>query len=573
MKAIPSLCMTISALIASAFSITEAQPIPDFTPMPMLTKTTGTGCGPCGSWGWTQMHDAVVTHGAYTLIMSSYDPYYNYNGSGETPLHNNYAIAWSKNFKVGGFPTFTVNTTNEGAPFNTGINTHRATTPKVGLNFKAWVEGNVIKVARYVQSKTALSGTYSLSTILLEDSVMHVQASQTGKVPHHYVLRAMPNTKQRGDTLAAKAVSGNLYIDTVSISMSTTDNPAWNKSKFKIGLVLWNGTNFVNAYTRSKSETFKEFSSDPFVQVNSIGNAIEVEQNIDLTWSTNITSGNAVITLLKNNVVVKNLATVPVTSSTYSWKVDNANLGTGFQIQIVAGGKTSLSNSFSINPKTNIYDQNKISIETFSSQEITDESAAATNVLDGNASTIWHSGYSSSEVPPPHEFIFKTSSTITMLGVQVQARQVGTNGIIKDYEIYTSNDKTNWTLAKNGAFEKILTPQKAIFDQSKTAQYIKFVIKSAHNGEVFGSMSEFNILYEPAAVKNLNSLKKVKMTTTELSGFEANAFVKFYNLQGKVITSQKTDDNGVLKDYKKSLHSGIYLVEQNGINVQNILIP
>lgn len=256
-----------------------AAPTPDFTSRAVITKSTGTGCGACGEWGWTVMETAAEHYGAEELVVGAYSSIWDWNSTqlGETTLQNTYTNTWIKNMPFPYGPSFSVMTAEANAraenPLNLGditknidtlVRLQHAKIQDIGMNFEAWISGSTVKVARYIQSKTPITGVYSLSTLLLEDSVMHVQAGlsklTTQAFPHHMVLRTMASTAQRGATLPTRALSGELYVDTVSLAIGG-GKPAWNKSKFKIGLVLWNGTNMVNAYTRPVANTWDTFGS------------------------------------------------------------------------------------------------------------------------------------------------------------------------------------------------------------------------------------------------------------------------------------------------------------------------
>jgi len=74
-------------------------------------------------------------------------------------------------------------------------------------------------------------------------------------------------------------------------------------------------------------------------------------------------------------------------------------------------------------------------------------------------------------------------------------RQSGSNGWIKDYEIYVSQDGKEWgkPIAK-GSFENNGELKKIMFAQPAKARYIRFRALSEQNGNDFASAAEFTLI-------------------------------------------------------------------------------
>ena len=92
-------------------------------------------------------------------------------------------------------------------------------------------------------------------------------------------------------------------------------------------------------------------------------------------------------------------------------------------------------------------------IATADSQEITSENGAVANVLDGSLTTIWHTGWSSGDVPLPHWVVLDTITPRTITAMQVTARPLSTgpNGRIGSYRLEVSSDSAAWTVVATGA--------------------------------------------------------------------------------------------------------------------------
>jgi hypothetical protein len=106
---------------------------------------------------------------------------------------------------------------------------------------------------------------------------------------------------------------------------------------------------------------------------------------------------------------------------------------------------------------------------TADSQETDDEVVPATNAMDGDANTFWHTAWEPApddvdDAKPPHWLTYDMKSGQTVTGFQYLPRQVGENGRIANYEFYLSNDPTNWgTAKKTGTFSAGTAVQKVTF--------------------------------------------------------------------------------------------------------------
>jgi len=91
------------------------------------------------------------------------------------------------------------------------------------------------------------------------------------------------------------------------------------------------------------------------------------------------------------------------------------------------------------------------------SEETSTENAPATYAIDGKASTYWHTHWTwgaADDAPLPHYLIVDLGSASVVTGFSYLPRQDNkTNGRIKDWAFYLSNDGTSWgNPVKTGAF-------------------------------------------------------------------------------------------------------------------------
>jgi len=89
--------------------------------------------------------------------------------------------------------------------------------------------------------------------------------------------------------------------------------------------------------------------------------------------------------------------------------------------------------------------QSTFSLAYVDSQETSCANYAATNAFDGDPSTFWHTEWCNALPGQPHEIQIDLGSSQTLTALSYLPRQDGCDhGWIKQYEIYTSADSTNW---------------------------------------------------------------------------------------------------------------------------------
>ncbi len=119
----------------------------------------------------------------------------------------------------------------------------------------------------------------------------------------------------------------------------------------------------------------------------------------------------------------------------------------------------------------------------------------ATNLLDSNASTIWHTAYSVTVAQYPHWIDFDAYKEKTMKGFTYLPRQDGVrNGDIKDYVIELSADGKTWQEIAKGSFENNKKQKRVMFSKPVKARYLRFKALNAQDGQDFASGAEFTVI-------------------------------------------------------------------------------
>lgn len=121
----------------------------------------------------------------------------------------------------------------------------------------------------------------------------------------------------------------------------------------------------------------------------------------------------------------------------------------------------------------------------------------ADRLVDGDPGSIWHTMYSITLAKYPHWVDFDAGEAKLMKGFTLLPRQSGSNGWIKDYEIYVSNDGENWgEPVCKGSFARNAELKKVLFDKPVKARYIRLRALNEHNGQDYASAAEFTLIAE-----------------------------------------------------------------------------
>jgi len=124
----------------------------------------------------------------------------------------------------------------------------------------------------------------------------------------------------------------------------------------------------------------------------------------------------------------------------------------------------------------------------------------ATNAIDGQTQTFWHSQWSPAEKPYPHHLTLDLGEELAVVGIAYQGRSDGNdNGWIKKYQVFVSADGKRWGApALEGEFP---TPQdreqRVLFAAPVRGRFVKLVALSEHKGRAFATVAELGVLVQP----------------------------------------------------------------------------
>ncbi|MFF5970341.1 TIM-barrel domain-containing protein [Streptomyces sp. NPDC012769] len=108
------------------------------------------------------------------------------------------------------------------------------------------------------------------------------------------------------------------------------------------------------------------------------------------------------------------------------------------------------------------------------SEETTAENGAAANAIDGDPATRWHTAYSGTTAPLPHEIQIDLGARYDIDGVRYLPRQDGgVNGRVGAYEVYVSDTTSDWgSPVGTGTFADTAA-EKTVATAAKRGRYLK----------------------------------------------------------------------------------------------------
>jgi beta-galactosidase len=119
----------------------------------------------------------------------------------------------------------------------------------------------------------------------------------------------------------------------------------------------------------------------------------------------------------------------------------------------------------------------------------------AEHAIDGDPNTFWHSRWGTDSPAHPHELVIDFGEQLKVAAVVYLARQDMENGRIRNYEIYLTDDLSDWGKpAARGRFQNSTDKQTAKLSAPITARYLKIVARSEVARQNFTTIAELTII-------------------------------------------------------------------------------
>ncbi|CAH1193038.1 hypothetical protein PAECIP111891_00479 [Paenibacillus allorhizoplanae] len=193
------------------------------------------------------------------------------------------------------------------------------------------------------------------------------------------------------------------------------------------------------------------------------------------------------------------------------------------------------------------------------SEELVSETDGASNVLDGDPNTIWHTKWDLYDTLP-ESITLNLGGTYDVNKIKVVPRQGGgSNGMITAYNVYASTDGIQYTKVVSGTWAKDATEKTAEFPATR-ASFIKLEATAGQGG--WASAAEMNV-YRVIEAPNV-ALTMLSAAGTVQTGQEFNVQLDLGSVTQSVYAQDiKMDYNSNVFEFvsARPLRDGINLVE------------
>ena len=314
-------------------------------------------------------------------------------------------------------------------------------------------------------------------------------------------------TNQSGGDAQAPSVPAGLASSNIT---SSSVNLNWNASSDNVGVtgynVYTNGSNPVSVsgpsvtmtgLSASTSYTFTVSAYDAASNESAPGSGINVTTQASADTqapsvptglaSSNVTSSSVVLNWNASNdnvgvtgYYVYTNGSNPVSASGTSKTISGLSASTSYTFTVsaydAATNESAQSSSISVTTLSGggtpgLLNQSQFSIHWVDSEETVSENSPASNAIDGNAGTYWHSQYNGGNDPKPNEIQIDLGGTYTVSELRYLPRN-HTNARILSYVIFVSSNGTNWTQVATGTWASNTSEKTATFSAQSNVSYI-----------------------------------------------------------------------------------------------------
>lgn len=119
----------------------------------------------------------------------------------------------------------------------------------------------------------------------------------------------------------------------------------------------------------------------------------------------------------------------------------------------------------------------------------------AHRAIDGDPATYWHTRWEKDEPKPPHEIQVDLGATYELTAVTYLPRSDNDHGRIAEYQLYLSNDPSDWGApVRAGRFPESAEQQTIALDKPIAARYARLVAVSEVRGRAWTTIAELDVV-------------------------------------------------------------------------------
>lgn len=197
---------------------------------------------------------------------------------------------------------------------------------------------------------------------------------------------------------------------------------------------------------------------------------------------------------------------------------------------------------------------------------------------DGDQSTWWSSKINPSITALPHEIQIDMGKVQSLVAFSYIPCGESEDGMIGDFEFYISNDVEDWgTPVASGTFTEV--GRQNVGFTATSGRYIRLVATSEINGNQMTNIAELLVWNQydgtPSAIKEQeqSELKVYPVPFESNITIELEDTLKYHTAvllsnDGRMLLSQKVNDNTIEMDIPSNFASGVYFIKLVGDDTQ-----
>ena len=135
---------------------------------------------------------------------------------------------------------------------------------------------------------------------------------------------------------------------------------------------------------------------------------------------------------------------------------------------------------------------------TASSEETAGENAPASNAVDGNPRTFWHSKWSGAAAQPPHWIDVALPKAQEVSGLTYMPRSDSKNGALKAYRVEVKTADGDYQTVAEGRVDKVNTAQTIMFEPIKNATNVRLHYLESEGGFATAGEIKVHTMLPPA---------------------------------------------------------------------------
>jgi hypothetical protein len=249
--------------------------------------------------------------------------------------------------------------------------------------------------------------------------------------------------------------------------------------------------------------------------------------------------------------------------------------GDAHSATIVVDGDKSVQANFTGHGYESL-NQSLLSVASVSSEDEYGDGRPAANVLDGDNSTVWFTHWEDPAEQHPHEIVLALDTTVAVGGLRYTPRQDSENGRIDEYAVYLSADGEEWgEPVAEGFFTNSTDVQDGAFIPTQNeVSFIRLVALSEVNGEVWTSVADLEVLYDPEVpvIGTHKGASDVALHGSVLQITEnAPLNVRISGVNGRLLKSVNTTGPRTINFADMGLSSGMYVLQIQNASGENLM--